>query len=552
FSYEPDDNSRLYWIVIPDDGTVRGWCRNGPRMFTTNINYPVEVDLILPPDGSVVPGPDVKLVWYGRDLDFEQVLYSVWLEHDGETTRLVGRWDDPAGPVLVVPDLVPGETYIWWVEGDNPFSPKGVSDRWSFTVASDGVPVAQLEDEQFDLDGVTLFWSPSLQGVTPDHYDVHLVDHTGGDTLLIAGTGNTSLSFHGLVEDTTYHWYVIPYDADGGQGHSVPTFRTFLYDVNSPPTVTIPADNVTVAPGQYVLEWSGHDPDGDVITYDVYMDPVNGTDLLMSNTSAVFVEVTLDPDRMYFWRVVSRDARSIGSEARGVVVTGPEGVDIGASGRLLAPADGATLAPPVVNLTWQAHDPLGRTLLYHIYIDTEGGDPVDSPPLVVNATMDWFILEVEEDTVVSWAVEVQPLRGPVSFLGSATFTALTLSIEAPTAVLAVAGQPAGTVAEVEAYKVVAFDANGSSAPLAAKIEYHFDYGDGTASGWVDRLSVEHTYLVVGVYNATLIVRDVDNRTSSPVVVVVTVRPGEKSSEDSVPGPTGAMGAIAILAAALLV
>ena len=93
--------------MIPNDGTVRGWCRNGPRVFTTAIDYPVEVDLLQPPDGSVVPGPDVKLVWYGRDLDFQQVLYTVWLEHDGVPERLVNAWDDPAGPVLIVPDLVP-------------------------------------------------------------------------------------------------------------------------------------------------------------------------------------------------------------------------------------------------------------------------------------------------------------------------------------------------------------------------------------------------------------------------------------------------------------
>jgi hypothetical protein len=551
FDYTPDDNAKLYWNVIPDDGRVRGWCRNGPRSFTTDIAYPVEVDLVLPADRSVVPGPDVKLVWYGRDLDFEQVLYKVFLDHDGDITRLVNDWDDPAGPVLIVPDLVPGETYSWWVEGDNPFSPKGVSQTWTFTIAPAGVAVVDLIYETVEEEGVTLSWAASFAGRAPAWYDVHLVDHLGGDTLLIAGTRDTTYSLTDLVEDAQYHWYVIPYDDEGNQGHSVPSFRTFIYDVNSPPTVTIADDNVTVAPGRYVLEWSGHDPDGDPITYDVYMDPVNGTDLLLGNTSAVITEVTLDPDRMYFWRVLARDARSIGGEAMGVIVTGPEGIDVGASGRLLAPEDGATVPSPVVNLTWQAVDPLARTLLYHIYLDTEGGDPLSSPPQVVNATMDWFILEVEEGMVVSWAVEVQPLRGPVSMLGSATFTVLTQSIEAPTGVLAVAGQPAGRAAEVDAYKVVAFDANGSSAALAGPIQFHFDFGDGAASGWVDRPSVEHTYLTEGVFNATLIVRDTDNRTSIPVTVVVMVGPGDKGSDDPVPGPTGSMGAAAILVTALL-
>ena len=550
FSYEPDDNSRLYWTVIPDDGSVRGWCRNGPRVFTTNINYPVEVDLILPLDGSVVPGPDVKLVWYGRDLDFEQVLYSVWLEADGETTRLVREWDDPAGPVLVVPDLVPGETYIWWVEGDNPFSPKGVSDRWSFTVASDGVPVAQLEDEQFDLDGVTLFWSPSAQGAAPDHYDVHLVDHTGGDTLLVAGTGGTSLSFHGMVEDTTYHWYVIPYDADGGQGHSIPSFRTFVYDTNSPPTANISHPYLEVTPGPHFLEWSGNDPDGDPISYDIYLDPVNATDLVAGNINDTRLQVDLDAGRMYFWRVVPRDAQSVGEAAVGVVATGPEGTDLGATGGLLSPTDGATVAPPMVNLTWEASDPLNRTLLFSLYLNTSGGDPLAGPPLVFNATTPWFVIELEDGTDVSWAVEVRPLRGPISLLGSASFTVDKGATEKPFSRLVVNDVINATDVVVRALEAVSFtgmDVSLDQGPL----EYQFDFGDGTASGWTERSESKHTYLKEGVYNASLTVRGPEGLTSEPSVVQVTVVPGDTSSDEPVPGLTAILGALAMLGATLV-
>lgn len=551
FQFEPDDNALLYWTVIPGDGKVRGWCRNGPRTFRTDIDYPVEVDLVLPANAATVPGPDVKLVWYGRDLDFEQVFYTVWLQHDGDATRLVSGWDDPAGPVLVVPDLLPGETYFWWVEGDNPYSPRGVSDTWRFTVASDGAAVASLDDEEVSVQGTTLYWSPSPDGITPVRYDVHLVDHAGGDTLVLSGTNDTSLVLHDLMEDATYHWYVIPYDPSGDQGHSVPSFRSFTHDLNSPPTVTVSIPYLEVDPGYHALEWSGHDVDGDAISYDVYIDAFNGTTLETANTVDTRLTVFLDADTMYFWRVVPRDQFSVGLPAKGVVVTGPQGGTVMASGHLGYPGDGATVAPPLVNLTWEANDTLGRTLLYTIYVNTTGGDPMAGPPMVVNATLPWFIIELAEGDQVGWAVEVRPLHGPVSLLGTATFTVTVGATEAPTAMLAVAGEHPGSIVQVRALEKVTLTGLGSQGPLGEELEYFFEFGDGSASGWVDTEEVEHTYLKEGTYNATLTVRLVDGPESEAATIVLKVSPGDKTSDEGLPGMGGAVGAVALVVASLL-
>ncbi len=551
FQYAAADNARLIWNVIPNDGTVRGWSRNGPLGFTTDIAYPVEVDLILPSDGAVVPGPDVKLVWYGRDMDYEQVLYSVWLEHDGDRVRLVKDWDDPAGPVLVVPDLTPGETYTWWVEGDNPYSPKGVSQVWNFTVASKGTPGALLDEEVMGSDGVTLHWSPDPGGPVPDSYDVHLVDHLGGQRLLAEGTSETSMTIHDLIEDATYHWYVVPFDVEGERGFSTPSFRTFAYDTNSPPVASIGSPYLVVEPGTHVLEWSGHDPDGDDITYDVYIDPVNGTTLAQANTTATRFSLALDADRMYFWRVVPRDAYSVGEAVHGVVLTGPGGTSTPATGALLSPPEGATVPPPMVNLTWNATDPLERTLLYTVYLDTEGGDPLESAPLVVNATTPWFVIELEEGSRVTWAVEARPIEGPASLLGTATFEVGSAASESPVAILWVDGNPPGNHVVVRALTRVALDGNSSTAPTPGDLEYLFDFGDGTASGWVSEASVEHSYLVEGTFNASLTVRLVDGPGSEPARVVVTVLPGDKTSEDEVPGASALLGAIALMVACAL-
>ena len=291
-------------------------------------------------------------------------------------------------------------------------------------------------------------------------------------------------------------------------------------------------------------------PDGDPISYDIYLDPVNATDLVAGNINDTRLQVDLDADRMYFWRVVPRDAQSVGEAAVGVVVTGPEGTDLGATGGLLSPADGANVAPPVVNLTWEASDPLNRTLLYSLYLNTTGGDPLAGPPLVFNATTPWFIIELEDGTDVSWTVAVRPLRGPISLLGSASFTVDQGATEKPFSRLVVNDVINATDVVVKALEAVSFI--GSDDPWdQGPLEYQFDFGDGTASGWTERSEATHTYLKEGVYNASLTVRGPEGLTSEPSVVQVTVVPGDTSSDEPVPGPTAALGALAMLGASLV-
>ncbi len=550
FEYAPVDNAKMAWIVVPNDGTVRGWCRNGPRTFTTDISFPVEIELLLPADGAVVMGPDVKLVWYGRDLDFEQVLYNVYIRHDGQTTRVARDWDDPAGPVLVVHGLEAGETYTWWVDGDNPYSPKGVSQEWDFTIARSGSPVVDLDGETVSEGTVVLNWSPSFEGTFPVQYDVHVVDPERGDVTLLLGTSATTTTLRDLVEDAVYHWYVIPFDADGNQGHSAPAFRTFTYDLNSPPEVTITHPVVQVEPGPHALEWSARDPDGDAVTFDVHMDPWNGTTLLAADTSATSLQVRVEADRIYRWRVVPRDATQVGEAATGIIITDPEGTMVGAVGNLSFPQDDGAVEPPIVNLSWEASDPLGRPILYTVYVNTSGGDPLDGPPMAINSTLPWWTIEVEAGTTVSWAVKARPILGPSVLLGVATFTVALGALDVPTAVLRVGDGTSGAPVTLDALVTVAFNASGSSYTGGGPLEYWFDFGDGRSSGWQNLTWTEHTYLVGGRYNATLVVRTEDGIESDPALVRVEVGPGDKGSEDSVPGPGAVLTCIVLLAAAM--
>jgi hypothetical protein len=88
---------------------------------------------------------------------------------------------------------------------------------------------------------------------------------------------------------------------------------TSLYKSNNPPYVPnnpIPADSefdISICPN---LSWSGGDPDGDNVTYDVYIgrDPLN-MQLVANNISVPWYQIPflLDFDTKYFWQVTARD-----------------------------------------------------------------------------------------------------------------------------------------------------------------------------------------------------------------------------------------------------
>jgi hypothetical protein len=262
--------------------------------------------------------------------------------------------------------------------------------------------------------------------------------------------------------------------------------------------------------------------------------------------------VSLEPDLVYRWRVVAYDALGVGTTAHGRIVIGAEGADLEVTGRLLSPAEGVAVPRPVVNLSWEAADSLDRTLLFDIYVDPQGGVPTDMEPHSLNQTNTWWLLELGVNwSEVSWAVVAHPLRGPMTLLGSAYFVISEDLVLRPTARLATAGMAAGQPATVEALEPVELDGSASTAPEGGDLEYWFDFGDGSATGWQDGPSTMHNYLKEGTYEVTLTVRTGANVTSEPAKVVVEVRPGKLTSDEDVPGPGFVLVLLAIIGTALV-
>ncbi|WP_367362807.1 fibronectin type III domain-containing protein [Mesotoga sp.] len=70
-----------------------------------------------------------------------------------------------------------------------------------------------------------------------------------------------------------------------------------------------PSDEAIVGATTVTLRWDSYDPDGDTMTYDVYLDTnVNPTTKVSTNqTENTLIRSNLSYDTTYYWKVVAKD-----------------------------------------------------------------------------------------------------------------------------------------------------------------------------------------------------------------------------------------------------
>jgi hypothetical protein len=103
-----------------------------------------------------------------------------------------------------------------------------------------------------------------------------------------------------------YYWYVKTKDAN----NVISTSDIWDFYINSAPAVpvlTSPAANaVKVAVGA-TLTWTATDPEGDALTYDVYLGTTSTPGIVAAGISTASYVATMLPSTVYYWKVVAKD-----------------------------------------------------------------------------------------------------------------------------------------------------------------------------------------------------------------------------------------------------
>jgi hypothetical protein len=162
---------------------------------------------------------------------------------------------------------------------------------------------------------VTFSWNASTD---TDKYDLKI---TNLNTQGVSNQNNLTTTSKAvtLSKGIPYSWSITSKN-EGTKTTTSDTWQFYLAGdgvVNYAPfpaTAVSPSPGASVARtgGKVTVEWSGSDADDDSLTYTLEMDTTDGIQgtVIAEDISASSVEVSVEADTVYYWRVISSDGQN--------------------------------------------------------------------------------------------------------------------------------------------------------------------------------------------------------------------------------------------------
>jgi hypothetical protein len=315
--------------------------------------------------------------------------------------------------------------------------------NWEMTIAADSnsspntasnpSPSNGASNQSIDAD---LSWTGGDPDADPVTYDVYFGTNSS-PPLVFPGQTSTTYDPGTLNYNTKYYWKIVSKDNRGGQTTGpVWNFTTGAQPNNPPytPSNPSPSNGATKQSIDVDLGWTGGDPDGDPVTYDVYFGTSSSPPLVSpGQASTTYDPGTLSYNTKYYWKIVSKDNR--GGQTTGPVwnfTTGAQPNNPPYTPSNPSPSNGATNQSIDVDLSWTGGDPDGDPVTYNVYFGTSSSPPLVSPgqtsttydPGTLNYSTKYYWKIVSQDnrggqtTGSVWNFTTKSSSGVVEFVGS--------------------------------------------------------------------------------------------------------------------------------------
>jgi len=364
------------------------------------------------------------------------------------------------------------------------------------------------------------------------------------------GTYTTSTS--GMTTPQKYYWWSInATDSTGEKTYKSYNFQTIGAGPNLPPYTPsnpFPNNNSTDISVTAGLSWTGGDPNGDPVKYDIYFGTTNPPTKIVSNQSALLYKPnTMNYNTHYYWKIIAWDNHSTSNESpiwgfiTGPKVNSPPNLPSNPS-----PSNGATNIPLSTTLSWTGGDPdPGDTVTYDVYFGT-----TSSPPKVVSnqSALSYSTGTLTYHTTYYWSIiawdqnHIKNSGGDNGIYPTWNFTTRSSSGSGggggssggsenikPVANMS-AGEPYKGVVNSE----ILFDGSKSYDPDGTITKWFWVFGDNT-NGTGE--TVQHAYSKVGTYTVTLKVTDNNGTTNTDTTTCVITQPNRPPTKPIISGPT---------------
>ncbi len=495
--------------------------------------FPVKISVADPPDAPTNPYPpnnsidvsiNIILNWTCNDPDpGDKLSFDVYFGKTNPPDKIISNQSeiffyDPG----ILTHLT---TYYWRIVAWDKTEVSTSGPVWNFTTKQNQPPTEPNNPTPADSSpSVSINAQLSWGGGDPDPgdtvtYDVYFGTSNPPPKI---GDGNQSGTSYdpGTMQYTTfYYWRIVVWDNHNSSTNG--PLWNFITESpgNQPPYVPSnpsPSDGFLGALINTTLSWSGGDPDGDPVIYDIYFGTSSSPPKVKSNQS----ETSYDPDvleyvTVYYWKIVAWDNQNASSS--GPVWNFTTKSEINRPPNVPnspLPRNGTINVPVNADISWVGGDPdPGDTVSYDVYFDTL------NPPInkeVSNMTTTSYdpgtmgYITTYYWRIVAWDQLNNSTTSPIyHFRTTAQSGGGGEEPQPPQNIepIANAGGPYQGVVN----SVIRFNGSRSYDPDGNISSWSWDFGDNTkANGRI----VDHSFVVAGNYTVLLTVIDDNNVTDS--------------------------------------
>jgi hypothetical protein len=303
--------------------------RQTPLLKNVTIEYNrlQSVKLIVPSAGDRWCSPH-DVIWSAVDPDHDPLNFDILLVSGNQESALANSLPNGTDHwTLDTSAIGEGQYRIKVVARDpNPKIPLSVAAiSENFTIYVNELPEIQLNDPAdmavFHTTDVGLSWNGTDANSDSLTYFVFISENTIDEKQLpdpAATLTTTSFRPDGLMDRKTYQWSVLANDGIGNG--SLAPVREFSIRLNSPPSLnlTSPPDQSVVKETSVDLSWAATDPDGDSLTFFVFLstsffDKNYPPPAIATTTESNYTVNGLTNGSFYFWMVIPSDGKANGT-----------------------------------------------------------------------------------------------------------------------------------------------------------------------------------------------------------------------------------------------
>jgi len=316
-----------------------------------------------PNNGATDIPTDTTLSWTFSDPENDPLTYEVFFGDNKNNTTSIYKGSGNS----ISRNLEPSKTYYWKVIANDGHGNQVDSGLLNFsTVKVNRKPnapelISPINSAQnVDYKSVFFQWRCTDPDQDPLKFELYL------DGSFVATTTRYDYTINNLKPGTTYSWYVKAFDAEYSQMSQSSTFKTASVGENRAPAVpqvVSPPDGAQSVNIPVTLQWSCSDPDGDRLSYDLYVN----NQKKQTTTQTQYVLDNLTPNTTYQWYVVASDGTNTTTGPRWSFTTKGISNMAPTAPKNPKPEDKSTVYGTEVTLSWESSDPDDDKLFYDLY-----------------------------------------------------------------------------------------------------------------------------------------------------------------------------------------